>query len=228
MKLDILKYTGLGIIGIILIYANINMVGKLFFSDGSNNPNMNLKTFVIPTNEQIADFICNIYSDSATNNGELNTENRKLSTMSLRGAERRSNLAFKAESRTLIADSLIVLSDPIESNKRHIIKNDSTVGYAYVIHEQIACPTCSDINYLLITDNGYTIKHIIFLRDIVEGYKIIPVKKFEEFSNKFFEMNLLNDDFMPVKVVSDPAKHSLYFKESIKRLQKQVRLFYEG
>jgi len=62
----------------------------------------------------------------------------------------------------------------------------------------------------------------------VEGYKIIPVEKFEEFSNQFLEMNLLNDDFTPVKVISNPEKHSLYFKESIKKIQKQVRMFYEG
>jgi len=62
----------------------------------------------------------------------------------------------------------------------------------------------------------------------VEGYKIIPVEKFEEFSNQFLNKNLLNDDFMPVKVFSNPENHSIYFKESIKKLQKQVRLFYEG
>ena len=219
MKFNILKYTGLGIIGIFLVYANINMIGKLFFSDSSNAAE--IKKFVIPTNEQIADTLHSLWSIGETNNGEEGI-------MSLRGAQRRSNLVFQAESRTLTADSLIIIDAPIESNKRHIIYCDSLIGYAYIIHEPIACPTCSDINYFLITDNGYTIKHIIFLRDIVEGYKIIPVEKFEEFSNQFLEMNLLNDDFIPVKVVSDPAKHSLYFKESITKLKKQVRLFYEG
>ena len=227
MKLDILKYTGLGIIGILLIYANINMAWKMFFRS-NDSIRMNLKTVVIPTNTEIADLIYNIYSESATNNGELNTENRKLSTMSLRGTQRRSNLAFQAESRKLTADSLLILDAPIESNKRNIISGDSLIAYAYIIHEQIACSTCSDINYLLITDKNYTIKHIIFLRDIVEGYKIIPVEKFEEFSNQFLEMNLLNDDFNLVKTLSSPKKHSKYFKENIIKLQKQVSLFYEG
>jgi len=219
MKLNILKYTGLGIIGIFLLYANINMVGKLFFA-GSDKAE-EIKKFVIPSNEAIADTLRSLWSIGETNKGENGFK-------SLRGAERRSNLSFQADSQKLKADSLVVLDDPIESNKRHIISGDSIIAYAYVIHEQIACPTCSDINYILITDNGYTIKHIIFLRDIVEGYKIIPVEKFEEFSNQFLEMNLLNDDFTPVKVISNPEKHSLYFKESIKKIQKQVRMFYEG
>jgi len=209
MKLDILKYTGLGIIGIFLIYANINMIGNLFFSDSDKAAE--IKKFVIPSNEAIADTLRSLWSTGETNNGEDGF-------MSFRAQSR--NLAFNT-------DSLVVLDDPIESNKRHIIYCDSLIAYAYVIHEQIACPTCSDINYLLITDNEYTIKHIFFLRDIVEGYKIIPIEKFEEFSNKFLNLNLLNDDFMMIKVISNPEKHSLYFKESIKNLQKQVRLFYE-
>ncbi|KPK96250.1 hypothetical protein AMJ80_01125 [bacterium SM23_31] len=219
MKLDILKYTGLGIIGIFLIYANINMIGRLFFSGSSNAEE--IKKFVITSNEAIADTLRSLWSIGEINNAEDGFT-------SLRGAQRRSNLSFQAESRTLTADSLIIIDAPIESNKRHIIYCDSLIGYAYIIHEPIACPTCSDINYFLITDNGYTIKHIIFLRDIVEGYKIIPVEKFEEFSNQFLNKNLLNDDFMPVKVFSNPENHSIYFKESIKKLQKQVRLFYEG
>ena len=219
MKLEILKYTGLGIIGIFILYANINMIGKLFFSDSSNAAE--IKKFVIPTNEQIADTLRTLWSIGETNNGEEGF-------MSLRGTQRRSNLSFQAEIRKLNADSLVVLYAPVESNKRHIISGDSLIAYAYIIHEPIACTTCSDINYLLITDNGYTIKHIIFLRDIVEGYKIVPVEKFEEFSNKFLNKNLLNDDLMSVKVVSNPQKHSIYFKESIKKLQKQMRMFYEG
>ena len=215
MKLDTLKYTGLSIIGIILIYANINMVGKLFFSGSSNNIKMNLKTFVEPTNDEIAGLVKELYQNGISENSEM------LSSLKTNPVNPVNPVKNKK-------DSLIVLDDPIESNKRHVISGDSLIAYAYVIHEQIACPTCSDINYLLITDINYIIKHIIFLRDIVEGYKIIPVEKFEEFSNQFLEMNLLNDDFMLVKVVSDPAKHSLYFKESIKKLQKQVRLFYEG
>jgi len=203
MKLDIFKYTGLGIIGIILIYANINLAWNMFFR--SNDAiRMNLKTIVIPTNEQIADTLRHIYSNLDNDNGDK-----------------------KAKSQELTANSLQIIDDPIESNKRHIINGDSLIAYAYVIHEPIACPTCSDINYLLITDNDYTIKHIIFLRDIIEGYKIVSIEKFEEFSNKFLNKNLLHDDFMPIKVISNPGKHSLYFKESIKNLQKQVRLFYE-
>jgi len=214
MKLDILKYTGLGVIGIFLIYANINMIGNILFSD-SNNLNMNLKTFVEPSNVEIAGLVSEIYLNSFSENGEM------LSSLRINPVNQVNPV--KNEN-----DSLVIIDAPIESNKRHIISGDSIIAYAYIIHEPIACPTCSDINYLLITDNGYTIKHIIFLRDIVEGYKIIPVEKFEEFSNKFLNLNLLNDDFMQIKVISNPEKHSLYFKESLKKLQKQVRLFYEG
>lgn len=182
------------------------MVGNLFFSGSCNDLKMNLKTVVKPTNEQIADILIALFPKEFTDNG--NSE---------------------AKSQKLIADSLVVLDDSIESIKRHIQANEGTiVGYAYIIIEKIACPSCSDVNYLLITDNNYTIKHIIFLRDIVEGYKIITVEKFEELSNQFLGMSLLNSDFSSIEVVSNPEKHSIYFKESINRIQKQVRLFYGG
>jgi len=193
------------------------------FYRSNDSIRMNLKTVVIPTNEQIADTLRSLWSIGERYNGEEGVMSLRVS----RDFGRRSNLAFQAEIRTLTADSLLVLDDPIESNKRHIISGDSLIGYAYIIHEPIACSSCSDINYILITDNEYTIKNIIFLRDIVEGYKIIHVEKFEEFSNQFLNKNLLHDDFTLIKVISNPEKHSIYFKESIKTLYKKIKVLSE-
>ena len=76
MKIDILKYTGLGIIGIFLIYANINMIGNLFFSDSDKAAE--IKNYVIPTNEQIADTLIHIYSNLDNDNGDKKAKSQKL------------------------------------------------------------------------------------------------------------------------------------------------------
>ena len=192
----------------------------MFFSS-NDSTSMNLKTFVIPTNEKIADTLRSLWSIGETNNGEEGV-------MSLRSRSLgRSNLSFHTESRKLKADSLLVLDDPIESNKRHIISGDSIIGYAYVIHEQIACPSCSDINYLLITDTNYTIKHIISLHDIVEDYKIISINKLRKYSNQFIGLRLLGSDFTSIKEISEAKKYSHYFINSILSIQKKFKLLYE-
>ena len=76
MKFDILKYTGLGIIVIFLIYANINMIGKVFFSGSSKAAE--IKKFVIPTNEQIADTLIALFPKEFTDNVDKKAKSQKL------------------------------------------------------------------------------------------------------------------------------------------------------
>jgi len=96
-----------------------------------------------------------------------------------------------------------------EENKRFIYDNDVLVGYAFVIIEKIGCPTCSEVNFLFVTDSEYNIYQIIYLRDIVEDNKIIPVEKFQEFSKKFLNKNLYDYDFEKIKRMKFAPKHTL-------------------
>jgi hypothetical protein len=73
----------------------------------------------------------------------------------------------------------------------------------------------------------YTIKNIIFLYEIVEDYKIVPLNKFKEFSNQLIGTCILKDEFLQIKALEKPKKYSKYFSESINKLQDSIRLFYE-
>jgi len=186
MKRDIFKYIGLGLIVVVLVFANTTMVYKTFFA--KNRPDPNIKKVIITTNEQIK---------------------------------------YYAESIFIHTDSLKIIDDEIENNKQIITEKDDTLGFSYIINEPINCPSCSEINYLLFTDREYTIRNIIFLRDIIENYKIVPIDTFKVFSNQFLNKNFIKDDFNSIKTLDRPKKHSKYFKESIRKLQGKVKLFYE-
>lgn len=200
-QLSILKFAGLCIIAMVLIYANINMVRTLFFSDSGKNRMLYIKNAVIPSNEEIANMLKDLYANGDEENGEL-----------------------KSKSQKLIANSLLSLDDSIDSNKRNIQLNGETIGYVYIIHERIPCPYCSDVNYLLIADTEYRINNFIFIADIVNGKQTIPIEEFEKYTFRFLHKNLLTADFEIIEQSPEYKRHSKYFKNSIIRLQTQVRL----
>ena len=125
-------------------------------------------------------------------------------------------------------DSLWIVEDDIMSNKRIIMENGDTLGFAFVVYEPIPCPSCSDVNYALLVDNLYTIKNIVFLREIVEDYKIVQEDSIRVFINQFMNNNLLKNDFGNIIPIEKPKKHSKYFLISMNSIQKQVRLFNES
>jgi len=187
MNRDTFKYVGLGIIGIVLITANVRMVYSVFFSKSRLYPD--IKKVVILTDDQIKHY---------------------------------------AESLFVHKDSLQIKEDEIENNKRIIFDKNDTIGFVYIIDEKIPCPSCSNVNYLLMTDKEYTIKNIVFMKEIIEDYKFVPVDTFKLFSNNFLYRNILKDDFKNIKTLKNPQKHSIYFSESILKIQKQVKLFYDN
>jgi len=132
-----------------------------------------------------------------------------------------------ADSVFVHGDSLTIIDDAIESNKQIITEKEDTFGFSYIVNEPINCPSCSDINYLLFTDSEYTIRNIIFLRDIIEDYKVVQLDSFGLIVNQFLQKNLIKDDFSSIQMINKPKKYSKYFKESIIKVQEQARLFYE-
>jgi hypothetical protein len=186
MKRDTLKYIGLGLIAVVLVFANTMMVYKTFFAKNRLNPDY--KNPVKVTNEDIRRY---------------------------------------ADSVFVHRDSLRIVEDDIMSNKRIIIENGDTVRFAFIVYEPIPCPSCSDVNYVLLVDNLYTIKNIVFLREIVENYKIIQVDSFRVFSNQWLYKNILKYDFNYIQTLNTPKKYSKYFKESVRKIQGEVNLFYE-
>jgi len=139
-----------------------------------------------------------------------------------------------ADSLFVHRDSLRIVEDDILSNKRIIIshrdgfpENGDTLGFAFIVYEPIPCPSCSDVNYVLITDKKYIINHIIFLRNILENFKIVSNKEFTIFSNQFLNNNLINYDFSIIKSVLKPRKYAFYFRKSFIDLNKEMRRLYE-
>jgi hypothetical protein len=135
-----------------------------------------------------------------------------------------------ADSLFVHKDSLKITDDDIMSNKRIIIENGDTLGFAFIVYEPIPCPSCSDINYLLITDKKYKIQSIIFLRNIIEDYKIFPKDIFISFINRFINRNIKNENLaiMHILVNQDfPQNNINYFIQSIIKVNKQVRFFNE-
>ena len=63
---------------------------------------------------------------------------------------------------------------------------------------------------------------------MIEANQVVPVEKFEQFSDQFIGLSLLTDDYLTIKFFPDQEKHSIYFKESVTKLQKQVRIFHEN
>jgi hypothetical protein len=185
VKKDTLKYIGLVLIAVVLVFANTMMVYKTFFAKNRLNPDY--KKPVAVMNEDIRRY---------------------------------------ADSLFMHRDSLWIVEDDIMSNKRIIIENGDTLGFAFVVYEPIPCPSCSDVNYLLITNNEYIIKNIIFMQDIIEGYKVVNIDTFKEFSNQFVNLSLLKDDFKKI-ILKNAKKNYQYFKSSIINIQSDVKLFYE-
>jgi hypothetical protein len=188
MKRDTLKYIGLGLIAVILVFANTMMVYKTFFA--KNRIDFNIKNHVITTNQQIKYYVDSLF----VNNNK---------------------------------DTIKINNDEIESNKRIIMEKDIILGFVYIIYEQINCPSCSDVNYLLVLDKEYRILNFVFLRNIVEGYKIFPIEEFKKFTNTLIGKNLLTNTFSEMNIPTDPLKYSIYFKRSILSVQNQARLFNE-
>jgi hypothetical protein len=158
--------------------------------------------------------------------GETNGNGESLNgstTAQVNGDTNDSSFLSKITNATAIE----IGDDPIENNKRHIIADGDTLGYAYIIYEPIPCPVCSDVNYLLVADKKYRIREFIHLRDMVESHQIIPLDEFEKFSDQFIGKSILENDFTDVPVVAAMEKHTIYFKGSVLKLQKQTRLFYE-
>ena len=178
MKKDTLKYIGLGLIAVVLVFANTMMVYKTFFAKNRLNPDY--KKPVAVTNEDIRRY---------------------------------------ADSLFVHRDSLRIDEDEIMSNKRIIIENKDTLGFAFIVYESIPCPSCSNLNYVMITDKDYTIRDIRFLKNIIEDYKIVPVDSFRVFSNQFLEMNFLKDDFTNIQTSNKIKKYSKYFIVSLLRYQ---------
>jgi len=187
MKRDTLKYICLGLIAVILVFANTMMVYKTFFAKNRLNPVY--KKPVNVTNAQIHHYVDSLFVHK---------------------------------------DSLRIVEDDIMSNKRIIIENGDTLGFAFIVYEPIPCPSCSDVNYILLVDNLYTIKNIVFLREIVEDYKIVQEDSIMVFINQFLNNNLLRVDFGNNIPIGKPKKHSKYFLISMNSIQKQVRLFNES
>jgi len=181
MKRDTLKYIGLGLIAVVLVFANTMMVYKTFFV--KNRLNLDYKKPVAVTNEEIRRY---------------------------------------ADSLFIYKDSLRIVEDDILSNKRILIENNDTVGYAFIVYEPIPCPSCSDVNFILVADNHYNIRNLIFLREIVEDYKIVSIDTFQLFSNRLLDKNILNDDFTKIGTIEKSKKHSKYFIDYIVRLKKQI------
>jgi len=177
------------------------MVRSLFFSGSGKNKMLYIKNAVIPSNEEIADLLGDIYLNKETDNGDLKNANRNL-----------------------LIENLFILDDPELNIKRHIKVNGNIIGYVYIIHERIPCPYCSDVNYLLIADTEYGINNFIFLGDIVNGKQIISYEEFEKYTNRFLNKNLITSEFENIKVAHEYKKHSKYFRKSIIGLQTQVRL----
>ena len=116
MKKDTLKYIGLGLIAVVLVFANTTMVYKTFFAKNRLNPDY--KKPVEVTNEDIWRY---------------------------------------ADSVFVHKDSLRIVEDDIMSNKRIIIEKGDTLGFAFIVYEPIPCPSCSDVNYVLLIDKKYFI-----------------------------------------------------------------------
>ena len=156
------------------------MINKLFFKPTEKHEHLlGIKDIVNPTNEEIAALVKGIYLTDKSQNGST-------PDLSLREAKRRGNL--------------IITDDPIERNKRHVSVNNQLLGYVYIVHEGIPWPHCSDVNYLLAADTGYRIKEFIHLREMIEANQVVPVEKFEQFSDQFIGLSLLTDDYLTIKL----------------------------
>jgi len=186
MKRDTLKYIGLGLIAVVLLAANINMVYKTFFAKNRLDPSY--KQPAVVTDEQISRYADTLFTHT---------------------------------------DSLIINDDGIMSNKRIIIENGDTLGFAFIVYEPIPCPSCSDVNYILFTDTRYSILKIIYFRDIIEDYKAIPKKTFLNETGDLIGMNVLRDSLTVSFSDKVPKKQSQAFTASILDLQSRVRLFNE-
>ena len=183
MKKDTLKYIGLGLIAVVLVFANTMMVYKTFFAKNRLNPDY--KKPVEVTNEDIRRY---------------------------------------ADSLFVHRDSLRIVEDDILSNKRIIIENGDTVGFAFVVYEPIPCPSCSDVNYVMFTDKKYMIRYIRYIRDVIEDYKTIPEEHINAILVQVFGKNIIQDKLSIVIPEKSPKKHLNGFTASIKELQSRIRL----
>ena len=124
-------------------------------------------------------------------------------------------------------DSLTIVDNVIESNKRIIMNKKDTIGFCYIVYEPIPCSSCSDINYILMVNKTYTINKMFFLRNIVEGNKIVPFDSLANYIASFINKSLITGDFSKIQTLGIFKKNTEYLKKSIIKLQKQAQLFYE-
>jgi len=186
VKKDTLKYIGLVLIAVVLVFANTMMVYKTFFAKNRLNPDY--KKQVEVTNADIRRY---------------------------------------ADSLFVHRDSLRIVEDIFESNKRIVNEKDNIIGYIYILYEPINCPSCSDINYVLITNKEYTIKNIILVNDIIEGFKKVPKDTINLFIKSFFNINILTYNFENVKLPKKSMKYQTYIQNSLINIKKQIKFFYE-
>lgn len=186
MKTNSLKYIPILLIVLLLILLNIDSVKKAINGD-SDNIAFDIKTVIIPTDEEIIVFLDSIF----------------------------------------IVPEKRIVRDPIELNKRIILKSDLILGYVYIIHEKIPCPNCSDINFMLITDEKLIIKHIKYLRPNIEDNKVIAKDYCENYAGKFLNRSLVNGDFDVIKNNDRYQKFTYALTKSIVDLKEKVRLFNE-
>jgi hypothetical protein len=73
----------------------------------------------------------------------------------------------------------------------------------------------------------YTINKMFFLRNIVEGNKIVPFDSLANYIASFINKSLITGDFSKIQTLGIFKKNTEYLKKSIIKLQKQAQLFYE-
>jgi hypothetical protein len=123
-----------------------------------------------------------------------------------------------------INNNLLILDDDILSNKRIIIEKGDTLGFAFIVYEPIPCPSCSDVNYELITDKEYIIRSIRYIRDVIEDYKMISEEYINAITFQVIGKNVMRDELTIVIPKKSPKKQTNGFSASIKELQSRVRL----
>jgi len=182
---NIVKYSGLILVAVVLVFANTMMIYKTFFAKSRLDPSY--KQPAVVTDDDIRRYADSVFTHK---------------------------------------DSLRVVEDEIMSNKRIIIENGDTLGFAFIVYEPIPCPSCSDVNYVLITDKEYIIMDIRFLKEIIEGYEVINMDTVIMYSQQFISLTIVYSDISSIKPLEKPKKYSEYFINTLITLQKQIILFY--
>jgi len=123
-----------------------------------------------------------------------------------------------------VEDSIVINTEIFNSNKKEVIFKNNILGYAYIVIDTIRCSTCSNVDLLLFVDKNYSIINIIFLRDVIESLKIVPLADLEIYTANFINKNLLKDDFNAIVKNKKFSRHATTMKKDILKIQMLLKL----